>query len=266
MFQLRWRRRSQVRFQTSRNKQPLQSHRFFKPRCELLEERTLLSFAQPPVSYPLNAVGPVASALGNFDGVNGLDIATANSSSGNVSIMLNTGAGTFGAPVNFKAGTHPTSIAVGDFDGDHIADLAVTNGLPGSSVSILLGNGDGTFKSAISVPTGPFPTAVAVGDFNGDGFADLAVTLQGAAVDIIMGNGNATFKPAVAYTGLGKTPVAIVTADFNGDTKPDIATANSGGANISILLNAGNGTFLAPLTSPVIASGANPWVPSQTDP
>src|SRR5438034_741092 len=53
-------------------------------------------------------------------------------------------------PVSFAAatpgtGTAPESVAVGDFNGDGIQDLAVAN-TGSSTVSILLGNGDGTFS------------------------------------------------------------------------------------------------------------------------
>jgi uncharacterized repeat protein (TIGR01451 family) len=41
----------------------------------------------------------------------------------------------------------------------------------------------------------------------------------------------------------GMLPYDIVAADFNGDGKVDLAVANSGGANISILLGKGDGTF-----------------------
>ena len=75
------------------------------------------------------------------------------------------------------AGDWPNSIAVGDFNGDGIPDLAVANGpltISYGTVTILLGNGDGTFTAAAS-PGDRRPRIVAVGDFNGDGIPDLAV-------------------------------------------------------------------------------------------
>jgi hypothetical protein len=76
--------------------------------------------------------------------------------------------------VNFGAGTGPRSIAVGDFNGDGVQDLAVAN--EGSNnVSVLLGKGDGTFQGVVNFGAGSGPVSVAVGDFNGDGVQDLAV-------------------------------------------------------------------------------------------
>jgi len=78
----------------------------------------------------------------------------------------------FGAPL-------PTSVAVGDFNGDGKLDLAVTD-YGNNTVSIFSGNGDGTFTLKSSPATGSGPNAIAVGDFNGDGIPDLAVVCEGA--------------------------------------------------------------------------------------
>ena len=76
---------------------------------------------------------------------------------------------------DFGAGSSPTSVAVGDFNGDGIQDLAVAN-FVSANVSVLLGNGDGSFQAARNFGAGSYPRSVAVGDFNGDGKPDLAVT------------------------------------------------------------------------------------------
>src|SRR5712691_8874878 len=66
------------------------------------------------------------------------------------------------------------AVAVGDFNGDGIADLATCGvGDSRSTVSILLGNGDGSFQAHRDFNTGVGPTGIAVGDFNGDGKLDL---------------------------------------------------------------------------------------------
>jgi len=75
---------------------------------------------------------------------------------------------------NFGVGEFPLFVAVGDFNGDGVQDLAVANG-NSNNVSVLLGNGDGSFQGARNFGVGVFPRSVAVGDFNGDGVQDLAV-------------------------------------------------------------------------------------------
>jgi hypothetical protein len=77
-------------------------------------------------------------------------------------------------------------VAVGDFTGDGIQDLAFTNFTFGT-VSVLLGNGDGTFGAAQAYTAGYSAYAVAVGDFNGDGLPDLAVgDLSGGTVTVLL--------------------------------------------------------------------------------
>jgi len=105
---------------------------------------------------------------------------------------------------SFAAGANTYSVAVGDFNGDGKADLAVTD-FTGGSVGVLLGNGDGTFQAPMNNPVGSNPQSVVVGDFNGDGKADLAVTnFYGSNLSILLGNGDGTFQAGSSYsTGAG---------------------------------------------------------------
>ena len=74
-------------------------------------------------------------------------------------------------------GTHPTSVAVGNFNGG-APDLAVAN--EGSNdVSILLGNGFGQFTATAPVSVGASPSSVAVGRFNEEEAALKPLTLDG---------------------------------------------------------------------------------------
>ncbi len=87
-----------------------------------------------------------------------------------------------------NAGADPVSVAVGDFNGDGKADLAVTD-FTGGAVGVLLGNGNGTFQAVMNNPVGANPQSVVVGDFNGDGKADLAVTnFYGGNLSVLLGN------------------------------------------------------------------------------
>src|SRR5439155_11212913 len=112
----------------------------------------------------------------NGDGI--LDLAVAGGSG--VTVLLGNGDGSFRTPQSYPIGMNPTSVAVGDFNGDGKLDLAVANAgtypdYTDGSVSILLGQGDGTFLPAQTYAAGKNPKSVSVGDFNGDGHLDLAL-------------------------------------------------------------------------------------------
>ncbi len=89
---------------------------------------------------------------------------------------------------------------VGDFNGGHIPDLAVTSL---GNVWIRIGKGDGSFQPpvVIPLPSGQSGAAgVAVGDFNHDGRQDLTAALPfNYIVYVILGNGNGTFQTPVIY-------------------------------------------------------------------
>jgi hypothetical protein len=135
----------------------------------------------PPVRYAAG-VGPLALAVGDFNGDGRTDLAVANNSTanvGSVAILLNNGDGTFGKLVAYPAGVDPTSLVVADFNGDGIPDIAAS----GRSVSVLLGKGSGAFNPGVGYsPGGP----VATGDFNGDGKPDIvSAGLSGSAAVLL---------------------------------------------------------------------------------
>ncbi len=111
------------------------------------------------------------------------DLAVANMDSDSVSVLLGNGDGSFQPARNFAADRFTGSVVVGDFNGDDLLDLAVTNqgphpGFSDGSILVLLGNGDGSFQPARSFASGTSPRSVVVGDFNGDRMPDLAVVNQ----------------------------------------------------------------------------------------
>jgi hypothetical protein len=67
----------------------------------------------PATNYAVGAV-PYSVAIGDLNGDGKPDLAVANLSSNNVSILLGTGTGAFGAATNFAAGDAPFSVAIGD--------------------------------------------------------------------------------------------------------------------------------------------------------
>ena len=146
------------------------------------------------------------------------------------------------AGAHYPVASYPSSIAVGDFNADGIADLAVA-GPNSDGVSVLLGNGNGTFQAAVVYVAGGSPAAVAVGDFNADGNADLVVANYNSNnLSVLLGMGDGTFGLAVNYAA-GTNPVSLVVGDFNADGKADVVVANANSATVSVLLGNGDGSF-----------------------
>ena len=193
-------------------------------------------------------IAPSWIAMGEFNGDSKLDLAVVSSGDpdtgegGGVWILLGNSDGTFQAALYHTLPDTPYSVAVGDFNGDSKADLAVTLYYV-NMVSILLGNGNGTFQASVEYPTDVGPTVMAVGDFNNDTKLDVATpNYTAGTVSILIGNGNGTFQAAVNYL-VGYRPESVVAADFTGDGKVDLVATNVGASNISILPGNGNGTF-----------------------
>jgi uncharacterized repeat protein (TIGR01451 family) len=211
----------------------------------------------PASGSPVSAgTYPYSATVGRFNGDAFDDLAVANVSSNDVTILLGDGNGGFapaaGSPIS--VGSLPSPIIVGRFNADAYDDLGVAN-FGSNSVSILLGDGSGGFTSAVGSPVsvGTNPWSVTVGRFNSDGINDLAVANDGASsVSILLGDGNGGFTPAVSSPiSVGLGPSSVVTGRFNTDALDDLAVVNNGHSNVSILLGDGNGGFIsagAPVT------------------
>jgi hypothetical protein len=205
---------------------------------------------------------PIALAIGdvNGDGNSDIVVSVAGSTSG-IATLLGDGTGNFPTLKTSKMpGTQaPSSIALGDFNGDKKLDLVTADGNEGK-IALALGNGDGTFDtakaklySASSEPLSDIGT-VKVADFNHDGKLDVASSTEGCGyengsgeVRVLLGNGDGTLKEPPAGDVLDTCATRMSVADLNGDKNPDIVTNNfeqsSGGGYVASMLGKGDGTL-----------------------
>src|SRR5262245_43847376 len=139
-------------------------------------------------SYPY-ALTPPFLLAGDFNGDGQVDIATSNTFTNNVSVLLGLGDGTFQPAQNFAVGALPYGIVAGDFNSDRRLDLATGNA-GSNDASVLLGRGDGTFAVEVRFATGEYPAGVNTADVNGDGRLDLIVSnVRSEDLSVLLGEG-----------------------------------------------------------------------------
>jgi hypothetical protein len=193
--------------------------------------------------------GIVAGDL-NHDGR--IDLAVSNDDSeiaagtGNLSVLLNQGGGSFAPAVAYSAGDYLAAVAEADLNGDGQPDLAVLDS--SSKIAVLFNRGTGSFVGPLSYgaqhPTGEF----ALGDVSGDGRIDIvyATPLEYGSsgwvygdVSVMVNLGDAIFDQPRDFAD---EPIdgAIALGDLNGDGKLDVVAVNhtyNCNDSVSVLLN-----------------------------
>jgi len=167
----------------------------------------------------------------------------------------------------------PTALAVADFNGDGINDIAaVVPGVPPDfgqpypegSIYVFKGTGSGGFGSASQYDSGGvFPVNIQAEDLNGDGKKDLIVANAGDpnsspefnsdSVGVLLNASTSStpnFGVPTALTANTYGTFAVAVADFDLDGKMDIAAVNYGAqlfpppaAFVSVYMGNGTGTF-----------------------
>jgi hypothetical protein len=223
----------------------------------------------PGTPFATGGSNPTALVAGDFDGDGKLDLVVADANSGDVSVLLGNGNGSFhaaGAPVPISI-CNPLgfgdflSLTVGDLNGDGHLDVAVAD-FYCNDVKVLLGDGHGGLALAPGSPFstgGSYPTSIGVGDFNRDTRADLAVvnscppsgSCDNGSVALFLGNGGGTFTPTAGspFAVNVTEPQALAVGDVNGDGRPDVVVGDTPTApgGLAVLLGDGQGGLtLAP--------------------
>ena len=124
-------------------------------------------------------------AIGDLDNDGKSDLVTSNldpdcipdprwaTCSNNVAVFLNRAGGWLRR--HYDTGPEPSSVVIGDLNGDGNPDLATVNReFLTDTASVLANKGDGSFRPRLDYRTARNPSSLAIGDLNGDGRLDLA--------------------------------------------------------------------------------------------
>ena len=186
--------------------------------------------------------GSIAAADFNGDGIP--DLVTADEGANNVTVLLGNGAGGFTAASNspFAVGSDPISVAVADFNGDGVPDLATANP-GGSNVTVLLGSGARPIPAITPggiVPVDSTVTTIQSGEWvsiYGTNLASSTVTWNGN-FPLSLGGTSVTIDGKAAYL-LYVSPGQIdlqSPSDTATGTVPVVVTTASGSVNATVTL------------------------------
>ena len=160
----------------------------------------------------------------------------------------------YGSPIDSSIPypAEPASVAITDFNGDGINDLATSN--MDGTVSILL-NSSRNYIDAPTLSPGSHGKLISA-DFNGDGIPDLAAPGVNSIV-IYLGKGDGTFTLASSPSATNMQDFEV--ADFNGDGISDLIVTEliNNQPSVVVFLGAGDGTFphsTMPTATPFITS------------
>lgn len=211
--------------------------------------------------------------VADFNNDGNIDIATANNSDSDVSLLLGNSKGQFvrAAKSPFACGKSPYPMSAADITGDGNVDLVIPNATHGDkqvkTLTLLLGNGKGELMPATNSPLKCDATVwyIVTGDLNGDGRPDVVATHSegGSGATILLNAGQGKLLPAPGSPlALGHGAWGVEIADMDRDGNADLVVAADEG--VRVFLGDGHGGFRAAPSSP-FKTGKGAWRLSVAD-
>lgn len=106
------------------------------------------------VNYP--GPDPHSVTVADLDGDGDADLAVVNNSGSTISVLLNSGSGSYANAINYSVGSGPYAIIAADLNGDGDVDLAISN-IGSGTVSVMLNNNSGGYADAVNYGVGSGP-------------------------------------------------------------------------------------------------------------
>ena len=211
------------------------------------------SLLLPSASFGIDAVtigvNPIRVQLADVTGNGNLDLLTANFTSGDLSVLLGDGAGSFssasGSP--FQVGSTLRDLEILDVNGSGFLDAVVLS-LEGDAFYVMIGDGEGRFEpySDGPFPVGEAPAAFVAGEFNNKANIPGIVTVnyQSNNITVHAGDGTGSFAPTLqSPLSFGSDPADLALGDISGNGDLDIIVARSARGDAFALYNDSEGRF-----------------------
>lgn len=158
----------------------------------------------------------------------------------------------FAQPVPLEYAQSAIAMAIGDVDGDGIADVLMTANAPTGvtdpyALFFFAGRSDGSLAPALritgaSMPAGCYLTSIAVGDVNGDGRNDVVVGSQLCGAQIFLQSATSALVAGPYIDFAGFEIVRIV--DIDGDGRADVVGVTMARAGAVVLRQDATGTLV----------------------
>ncbi|CAF4606681.1 unnamed protein product [Rotaria socialis] len=206
---------------------------------------------------------PEYITVGYFDKDKQLDAVVVDSHNNHIHVLLKYDNETFTKTATYDGvpGSHPSFVAVADFNYDNESDVAIAN--YGTNNVLILSKHvikPLTRQKNYFIGKDSRSSSIFVYDFNNDDRFDLLVNnFNNDSLVLLIGNNNGTFTRETTYfTGHESAPKQLCVGDLNNDNRIDIITANYGSDSIGILLGQDRGTFSNVKTYST-GHGSKPW-------
>lgn len=173
-----------------------------------------------------SGANPVEVGVADFNSDGFVDIISANegvdSFEPTLKLLLGDGSGRFDAPEQLLAATNPVSAAVGDVNGDSVADAVV--GSPDSRGVVIFPGAHGALSALPQlVALDREPEQVVATDLDDDGWTDIA-TLNGTDMSLLFADGSGGLSAPI-HLPLPVSCGAFTAADIDGDGDTDLVAA-----------------------------------------